>query len=70
MALILFAANNGFFDDIDLKKALSAEKSMRDYIKGKYGDLVKRLEDTKDLTKDDEQKLTEAMKDWKKGGAF
>ena len=70
MALILFAANNGFFDDIDLKKALGAEKSMRDYIKGKYGDLVKRIEDTKDLTKDDEQKLTEAMKDWKKSGSF
>jgi F-type H+-transporting ATPase subunit alpha len=70
MALILFAANNGFFDDIDLKKALGAEKSLRDYIKGKYGDLMKRIEDTKDLTKDDEQKLTESMKDWKKNGAF
>src|SRR6187401_65547 len=70
MALILFAANNGFFDDIELKKALGAEKSLRDYIKGKYGDLVKRIEDTKDLTKDDEQKLSEAMKDWKKNGAF
>ena len=70
MALILFAANNGFFDDIDLKKALGAEKSLRDYVKGKYGDLVKRIEDTKDLTKDDEQKLSESMKDWKKNGAF
>jgi len=70
MALILFAANNGFFDDVDLKKALGAEKSMRDYIKGKYGDLVKRIEDTKDLTKDDEQKLSDAMKDWKKSGTF
>ena len=33
-------------------------------------DLVKRIEDTKDLTKDDEQKLTDAMKDWKKNGSF
>jgi len=70
MALILFAANNGFFDDIDLKKSRGAEKSMRDYIKGKYGGLGKRIEETKDLTKDDEQKLSEAMKDWKKSGAF
>src|SRR6201988_4719114 len=54
MALTLFAVNNGYFDDIDVKKALSAEKSMRDYIKGKYSDLVKRIEDTKDLSKDDE----------------
>ncbi|MEN3354269.1 MAG: F-type H+/Na+-transporting ATPase subunit alpha [Betaproteobacteria bacterium] len=65
MALTLFAVNNGYFDDIDVKKALSAEKSMRDYIKGKYPDLVKRIEDTKDLSKEDEEKLQQAMKDWK-----
>jgi F-type H+-transporting ATPase subunit alpha len=70
MALTLFAANNGFFDDIDVKKALAAEKSMRDYAKGKYGDLVKRMEDTKDLSKDDEQKLSDALKDWKKSGTY
>ena len=33
MALTLFAVNNGYFDDIDVKKALAAEKSMRDYLK-------------------------------------
>src|SRR6202007_2330461 len=43
MALILFAANNNFFDDIEVKKALAAEKSLRDYVKGKYGDLGKRI---------------------------
>ena len=40
MALTLFAVNNGYFDDIDVKKALAAERSMRDYIKGKYAELV------------------------------
>jgi F-type H+-transporting ATPase subunit alpha len=65
MAITLAGVNNGFFDDIDVKKALSAEKSMRDHIKGKYPDLVKRIEDTKDLSKDDEEKLQAAMKDWK-----
>jgi len=65
MALTLFAVNNGFFDDIDVKKALSAEKSIRDHVKGKYADLVKRIEDTKDLSKDDEEQLQQAMKDWK-----
>src|SRR6516162_7533116 len=29
MALTLFAVNNGYFDDVDLKKALAAERSMR-----------------------------------------
>jgi F-type H+-transporting ATPase subunit alpha len=70
MALTLFAVNNGFFDDIDVKKALSAERSMRDYIKGKYPDLVKKIEDTKDLGKDDEDKLQQAVKDWKSSATY
>ena len=70
MALTLFAVNNGYFDDVDVKKALAAERSMRDYIKGQYGELVKRIEEVKDLPRDDEQKLHEAIKDWKKNGSF
>src|SRR5262249_55031486 len=62
MALTLFAVNNGYFDDVDLKKALAAERSMRDYIKGKYGELVGRMEQTKDLSKEDEAKLNDAIR--------
>ncbi|HWQ38966.1 MAG TPA: F0F1 ATP synthase subunit alpha [Burkholderiales bacterium] len=70
MALTLFAVNNGFFDDIDVKKALAAEKSMRDYLKGKYADLVKRMEEKKDLSGEDEKALTAAIQDWKKNGSY
>ena len=70
MALTLFAVNNGHFDDIDVKKALAAERSMRDYIKGKYAELVARMEEKKDLSKDDEALLTDAIKDWKKNGSY
>ena len=70
MALTLFAVNGGYFDDVDVKKALAAENSMRDYIQAKFGDLVKRIEDTKDLSKDDEEKLNAAIKDWKQNGSY
>jgi F-type H+-transporting ATPase subunit alpha len=70
MALTLFGVNNGYFDDIDVKKALAAERSMRDYLKGKYADLVNRLETNKDLSKEDEAALNEAIKDWKKNGTY
>jgi F-type H+-transporting ATPase subunit alpha len=70
MALTLFAVNNGYFDDIDVKKALAAEKSMRDYLKGKYASLVGRMEEKKDLSPDDEKALHDAIKDWKKNGSF
>jgi F0F1-type ATP synthase alpha subunit len=65
-ALTLFAVNNGYFDDIEVKKALSAEKSMRDHIKNKYGSLVKTMEDKKDLSPEDEKALKAAIEDWKK----
>jgi F-type H+/Na+-transporting ATPase subunit alpha len=66
MALTLFAVNNGYFDDIDVKKALAAEKALREYLKSKYAELVARIEDKKDLSADDEKALSEAIKDWKK----
>jgi F-type H+-transporting ATPase subunit alpha len=70
MALTLFGANNGYFDDIEVKNALAAEKSLRDHLKGKYGDLLKRMEDTKDLSADDEKALKAALDDWKKSGSY
>jgi len=70
IALTLFSVSGGFFDDIDVKKALAAERSLRDFMKGKYAELVNRIESTKDLTKEDEAKLLEAVKDWKKNGTY
>jgi len=68
MALTLFAANNGHFDDIDVKKALSAENSLRDFIKTKYAALAARMD--KELSGDDEKALNEAIKDWKKNASY
>jgi len=70
MALTLFAVNNDVFDDIDVNKALAAEKSMRDYIKGKYTDLIKRIDQQKTLSEDDEKALKEAIADWKSNGTY
>jgi F-type H+/Na+-transporting ATPase subunit alpha len=50
MALTLFAVNNGYFDDVDVKKALAPRSACATTRKGKYAELVKRIEDKKDLT--------------------
>ncbi|MCS6996506.1 MAG: F0F1 ATP synthase subunit alpha [Casimicrobiaceae bacterium] len=70
MAVTLFAVNNGYFDDIDVKKALAAEKALHKYLSSKYGDLVRRLEETKDLSKEDEEALHAAIKDFKANGSY
>ena len=70
MALTLFAANNGYFDDIDVAKALGAEKALREFAKSKYGALVEEIERDKKFSKDVEAKLHELLKDFKKSGAY
>ncbi len=70
MALTLFAVNSGYFDDIDIKKALLAERSMRDYVKSTKADLVGRMDEKKDLSADDENLLQEALKAWKQNGTY
>jgi F-type H+-transporting ATPase subunit alpha len=69
-AITLFAANNGFYDDVDVKNALTVERAMRDYLKTKHAALVERIEATKDLSKDDEAALTAAIKEFKQSGAY
>jgi F-type H+-transporting ATPase subunit alpha len=70
MALTLFAVNNGYFDDIDVKKALAAERSMRDYIKTTFADLANRMEEKKELSADEEKLLKSAIEEWKKKGSY
>ena len=70
MALTLFSVNNGYFDDIELRKALAAERSLRDYIKSKYAALFTGIEDKKDISADDENALKAAIEDWKKNGSY
>jgi len=70
MALTLFAVNNNYLDDIDVKKALAFERALRDYAKTKAGDVMERIESTKDLSKEDEAKLHELVQDFKKNGAY
>jgi F-type H+-transporting ATPase subunit alpha len=70
MAVTLFSVNNGFFNDIEVARALAAERSMRDYLKAQYADLVKRLEEKKDLSAEDEKALKDAIADWKKNGSY
>ncbi|MBC8745309.1 F-type H+-transporting ATPase subunit alpha [Paraburkholderia sp. WC7.3g] len=70
LAVSLFAANNGYLDDLEVAQVLPFEKGLRDHLKSSHADLVKRIEDTKELSKDDEGLLHTAVKDFKKSGAY
>ncbi len=70
LAVALYAANNGYLDDVEVEQILPFEKALKDFLKTKYAELVGRIEDTKDLSKEDEAALAEAIKDFKKNAAF
>ena len=70
MALTLFASNEGYFDDIEVSKALAAEKALQDFAKAKYASLVEEIERDKKYSKEVQEKLHELLKDFKKSGAY
>ena len=69
MAASLYAVNNGFFDDIDVKQVLPFEKGLHEFLKSKYAALVTSIEDSKDLSKEDEAVLRAAVEDYKRAAA-
>ena len=70
MSASLFAANNGYLDDVEVKDVLSFEKGMIDFLKTSHGALVDRIESTKEVSKDDEVALNDAIKAYKQTAAF
>jgi len=70
IALTLFAVNNDYFDDIDVASALDAERAMREFVRDKHASLVEAIERDKKFSKEIEAQLHEAVKDFKKTGAW
>ncbi|NDC69343.1 MAG: F0F1 ATP synthase subunit alpha [Betaproteobacteria bacterium] len=70
MALTLFAVNNGYFDDIEVPKALAAEKALHDFAQSKHASLVNTMETEKKFSKDVEAALHACLKDFKQTGAY
>ncbi len=69
MAVTLFAVNRGYLDDVDVKRALAFEAALHSHIKNRYGDLLNKIETTKDLDADGEKALAAAIEDFKKNWA-
>ncbi|WP_225721388.1 F0F1 ATP synthase subunit alpha [Candidatus Vallotiella sp. (ex Adelges kitamiensis)] len=66
LAIALFSANNGYLDDLEVNSILSFEKSLNEFLQINYAAVIKRIEDNKNLTQDDEAALHVAIKSFKK----
>ncbi len=69
-ALTLFSVNSGYYDDVPVEKALAFEAALRQFMKGKYPQIMDKIASTFDLTADDEKALRAAIEDFKKTGTY
>jgi F-type H+-transporting ATPase subunit alpha len=65
IALTLFGVNVGFFDGVSIDKVLEVERDLHSYMHTTHADLVNRIENTKDLSKEDEAKLGDLLKEYR-----
>ncbi|MDO5681149.1 MAG: F0F1 ATP synthase subunit alpha [Pelistega sp.] len=70
LGVSLFAVNNGYLDDVGVENILAFEKAFKDELKHKHADLVGRIEDTKELSKEDEATLKDVLVAFKKNSSF
>jgi F-type H+-transporting ATPase subunit alpha len=66
MAVSLFAANQGYLDDIDNAKILAFEAALHQYMRQQHGALMEKIESTRDLDKDGEAEMASAVAAFKK----
>jgi len=66
MAVSLFAVNKGYLDDIEVKNVLGFEHDLHKFLQSSNSDLLKRIEDSKQLSKEDEVVLAGAIENFKK----
>ncbi len=66
MAVSLYAVNQGHFDDVDTARILACEAALHQFMRQRHGALMDRIESTKDLDKEGEAELAEAVAAFKK----
>jgi F-type H+-transporting ATPase subunit alpha len=70
MGVSLFAANNGFLDDVDVDKVVSFEAALLSYMKSNKADLMAKINETGGFGDDIASGISSAIEDFKKTGSW
>ncbi|MBK5967642.1 MULTISPECIES: F0F1 ATP synthase subunit alpha [Thiorhodovibrio] len=65
MAVSLFAANEGYLDDVDVGKVVAFEQALQGYMKSSHKSLIDKIDETGDYSDDIKEALHQAIKDFK-----
>lgn len=64
--IILYAVTNKYLDDIPVEKISQFEDEFIVFVDNNYPEIIESIKETKDLTEETEEKLVEAIKEFKK----
>ncbi len=70
MAASLYAANEGFLDDIPVEKVGDFERAMHAFLNSNYADLMAKLNETGDWNDEIEAELRKAIEEFKANGVY
>ncbi|ABI58559.1 F0F1 ATP synthase subunit alpha [Nitrosomonas eutropha] len=70
MALTLFALNKGYFDDVDIKRALAFESALKSHVRSHHAAILDKIETTKELDAETEKALEAAIQEFKQNGIY
>ncbi|GGX83453.1 ATP synthase subunit alpha [Litchfieldella qijiaojingensis] len=65
MALSLYAADQGYLDDVDVNKVLDFESALRGYMKAEHGELLDKINQTGDYNDEIQKDLKEGLEKFK-----
>lgn len=70
MAITLFAVNKGYFDDVEVNRALAFESALKSFVRGQHGAILEKIETSKEMDEDTEKQLDAAIQEFKKNGTY
>jgi F-type H+-transporting ATPase subunit alpha len=70
MAVSLFAVNEGFIDDVDVKKVVDFEQALQAYVQSNYAGLLDSINEHHKYDDEVAKSLTEALQDFKANGSW
>ena len=70
MALSLFAANEGYFDDVEIKKVMAFEKALHEYVRANHNDLLEKINNSPDYNDEIGKSMKALMDDFKTNGVW
>ncbi len=70
MAVSLYAANEGYLDDVEVSKVVAFEAALHSYFKSNHGDLLNQINETGDYSDDIQAGLKKALDGFKANGTW